>query len=221
MKWLVLLLWMGAAQAADLAGQQHMIELRYVEQDAGDPPYPTRILVTPDFMRMDGGEDGGDFILLDRRRHKLVNVMRGNKLAMVFTPGTLPPKPAGWNPRLDTHKAAPGTQGFSLTVHGVLCNEGVAARRAAADAARAMAELKSVLAATQYRVWRDSPPEMQHDCDLANQVWDSGATLRLGLPLEERDFRGRTRQFESESNPLFKPELFRVPNDIQLTDAPS
>lgn len=221
MKWLVLLLWMGAAQAADLSGQQHMIELRYVEQDVGGPPYPTRILVTPDFMRMDGGEDGSDFILLDRRQHTLFNVMRDNKLAMVFKPGTLPPKPAGWNPKLVTRQAARGTQHFNFSVNGLTCNEGVAAKRAAPDAARAMAELKSVLAATQYRVWRDSPPEMRHDCDLANQVWDSGATLRLGLPLEERDFRGRTRQFESESTPLLKPELFRVPNDIPLTDAPS
>ena len=114
MKWLVLLLWMGVTQAADASGPQYMIELRYVDQDVGDPPYLTRILVTPDFMRMDDGEDGGDFVLLDRRRHKLTNVMRDNKLAMVFSPGTLPPKPAGWNPKLDTHKAAPGTQHFSL-----------------------------------------------------------------------------------------------------------
>ena len=67
----------------------------------------------------------------------------------------------------------------------MVCSEGVAAGRAAPDAARAMAELKAVLAATQYRVWKDSPPEMQHDCDLANQVWESGAILKLGLPLEE------------------------------------
>lgn len=221
MRWLVLLLWMGVTQAAEVSGPQHMIELRYVDQDAGDPPYLTRILVTPDFMRMDSGEDDGDFILLDRRRHKLTNVMHDNKLAMVFTPGTLPPKPAGWKPKLVTHQAVKGTQRFSLTVNGLACNEGVAAKGAAPDVARAMAELKSILAATQYRVWRDSPREMQHDCDLVNQVWDSSATLRLGLPLEERDFRGRTRQFESESNPLLKPELFRVPSDIQLTDVPS
>lgn len=221
MRWLVLLLWMGMTQAADVSGPQHMIELRYRDQDAGDPPYLTRILVTPDFMRMDDGEDDGDFVLLDRQRHKLINVMRGNRLAMVFTPGPLPPKPAGWQPKIVTHQAARGTQRFSLSVNGLTCIEGVAAKRAAPDAVRAMAELKSILAITQYRVWRDSPREMQHDCDLANQVWDSGATLRLGLPLEERDFRGRTRQFESESNPPLKPDLFRVPNDIPLTGAPS
>jgi len=214
--WLALwLLGTSTAHAAD------MISLRYVDQDPGDPPYLTRILVTPDFMRMDGGEDDGDFVLLDRRQHKVINVMRDNKLAMVFTPGTLPPKPAGWKPRLDVQPAARGTRRFSLAVKGVVCSEGVAAQRAAPDAARAMAELKAVLVATQYRVWKDSPREMQHDCDLANQVWESGTTLKLGLPLEEREFSGRSRQFESESKEPLRPELFHVPDGMPEIAAPS
>ena len=87
--------------------------------------------------------------------------------------------------------------------------------------ARAMAELKAVLAATQYRVWKEAPPEMQHPCDLANQVWETGTTLGLGLPLEEREFGGRTRTFESESREPLRPELFRVPERLTAIDAPS
>jgi hypothetical protein len=150
----------------------------------------------------------------------VINVMRDSKMAMVFTPGALPPKPADWKSRLEVKQAARGTQLFSLTVKDVVCSEGVAARAAAPDAARAMAELKAVLAATQHRMWRDSPPELQHDCDLANQVWESGATLTLGLPLEEREFTGRTRQFESEAKQPLQPELFRVPDGMRVISAP-
>ena len=215
MKWAALcLLGASTVQAAD------MIALRYVDQDPGDSPYLTRILVTPDFMRIDGGEDGGDFVLLDRRQQKVINVMRDNKLAMVFTSGTLPPRPAGWKSRLDTHKAAAGTLRYSLSVSKVVCSEGVADKRAP-DAARAMAELRAILAATQYRVWKDSPRDMQHDCDLANQVWESGTTLKLGLPLEEREFTGRTRQLESESKLPLQPDLFRVPDGMTAINAPS
>lgn len=214
--WLCMgLLAMGTVHAAD------MIALRYVDQDPGDPPSLTRILVTPDYLRMDGGENDGDFILLDRRRRLVINVMRENKLAMVFTPGALPSRPPGWKPRIEVGKAARGTQRFSLTVKGIVCSEGVAARRSAPDAARAMAELKSILAVTQYRVWKESPPEIQHDCDLANQVWESGATLKLGLPLEEREYSGRTRQLESESKQPLQPELFRVPDGVAAVNAPS
>ncbi len=205
----------GATQAAD------MTALRYIDQDPGDPPYLTRILLTPGFMRMDDGNDDGDFILLDRQQQKVINVMRGNQMAMVFSAGTLPRRPAGWKPVLDVQAGAPGTRRFNLTLKGVVCSEGVAAERAAPEAARAMAELKSILAPMQYRVWQDTPAEIQHDCDLANQVWASDATLKLGLPLEEREFTGRTRQFESESKQPLRPELFRVPDGIPLIDAPS
>lgn len=211
----LLLLAAGMVHAADMA------VVRYVDQDPGDPPYPTRILVTADFLRMDGGEDGGDFVLLDRRQGRVINVMREAGVAMVFSRGELPSRPAGWNPRLDSEAAAPGTRRFKLVLDGVACSEGIAAAKAAPDTARAMAELKAVLAATQYRVWKEAPPEMQHACDLANQVWETGTTLGLGLPLEEREFSGRTRTFESESREPLRPELFRVPERLTAIDAPS
>jgi hypothetical protein len=215
-RWIVLwFLGVSAAHAAD------MIVLRYVDQDPGGPPYPTRILVTPDFLRMDSGEDAGDFLLLDRRQHKVINIMRERQLAMVFMPGVLPDRPADWKPKLDTRAAAPGTQRFSLSMHGVVCSEGIAARNAAADAARAMAEMKYVLASMQYRVWKESPQELQHDCDLVNLVWESGATLKLGLPLEEREFTGRSRMLESDTRQPLRPGLFRVPDGMASINAPS
>jgi hypothetical protein len=198
-----------------------MTVLRYVDQDPGGEPYLTRILVTPDYLRMDSGEDEGDFFLLDRRQRKLINVMRERGLAMVFLPGTLPPRPADWKPRLETRPAAPGTERFSLSMKEVVCSEGVAARRAAPEAARAMAEMKSVLASMQYRVWKESPPELQYDCDLVNLVWDSGTTLKLGLPLEEREFTGRSRKFESETLQPLQPGLFRLPDGMASINAPS
>lgn len=210
----LLALCMGMAHAAD------MTVLRYVDQDPGGPPYATRILVTPDFMRMDSGEDAGDFTLLDRQKRVVINVMHDSRLAMVFAPGTLPPKPASWNARLVAGKAERGGRRFTLTVKGVACSEGIAAKHAM-DAARAMAEMKAILAATQYRVWKASPPDLQHDCDLANQVWNSGDTLSLGLPLEEREFTGRTRTFESETRLPVDPGLFRVPEGMAQINAPS
>ena len=211
---LLLALCVGMAHAAD------MTVLRYVDQDPGGPPYATRILVTPDFMRMDSGEDAGDFSLLDRRKRVVINVMHDSRLAMVFAPGTLPPKPAGWNARLAEGKAERGGRRFTLTVKGVVCSEGIAVKHVL-DAARAMAEMKAILAATQYRVWKASPPDLQHDCDLANQVWNSGTTLTLGLPLEEREFTGRSRTLESETQLPVDPGLFRVPEGLAQVNAPS
>lgn len=210
-----LLMCAGAAQAAD------MTVLRYTDQDPGDPPYATRILVTPDFLRMDGGEDGGDFVLLDRRRQEVINVMRASRLAMVFSPVSVPARPTNWQTKLELRAADRGRQRYRLVVNGKVCSEGMLAPRIAPVAARAMRELKAVLAATQYRVWKDSPETLQHDCDLANQVWEFGALLKQGLPVEEREFSGRTRQFEGVRRETARPELFRVPEGMPRIDAPS
>lgn len=210
-----LALWAGAAQAAD------MTVLRYVEQDPGDPPYVTRLLVTPDFMRMDSGENEGDFVLLDRRKKKVYNVMLGSGMAMAFAPGRLPAKPASWHARLETRPGAAGTLNYRLLVNQSVCSEGKLAPRAAPDAARAMSELKSVLAVTQYRVWQASPREMQTDCDLANLVWEFGRVLKAGLPLDELEAGGRVRQFESESRMPLAPALFRLPEGLPVLNADS
>jgi hypothetical protein len=210
-----LLLVAGTAQAAD------MTVLRYLDQDAGDPSYVTRILVTADFLRMDGGEDGGDFILLDRRTRRVFNVLHDARMTMQFVPGKLPDRPQPWKARLAAQPGAAGTLRYRLSVGEALCSEGSVAPRAAPDAARALGELKGVLAATQYRVWRDTPREMQHDCDLANLVWDAGAVPGLGLPLEEREFSGKTRRIESQASEPVRPELFHVPDGYAVVHAPS
>lgn len=210
--WLLLLV--GSVQAAD------MTVLHYRDQDPGDPPSPSRVLVTADFLRMDAGDDMGDFVLLDRRARKVFNVLRDNQLAMVFVPGALPPRPSTLTTRLIRKRTDKHTVAFSLQVKGQVCSEGVADRRLALDAARAMAELKTILAATQYRVLRDTPAEMLHECDYVTQVWDAAATLALGVTREERELSGRSRELVKHDRVPLRADLFRLPDGIVERPAP-
>lgn len=206
---------------ASLAQAEDMIEIRYREQDPGDTPFLTRILVTPQFLRMDSGEAEDDFVLLDRQQHQLFNVLRGSNVAMLFKPGTLPPRPAAWKVVNTVQPAAQGTQRYALQVNGTLCAEGKVAKAAHPDAALALTEMKTVLAATQYGVWMASPPELQHDCDLANLVWEFGTALELGLPLEEEEFTGRRRELEFEGRVPLQSALFKLPDGMPVMAAPT
>lgn len=218
MKRVALAAWLLLASSAHAAD---MVALRYLDQDAGDPPYLTRILVTPAFLRMDGGEHSGDFVLLDRRAQRVFNVMREARVTMVLAAGNVPRKPETWKARIERRAGASGTLRYRLVLGDMVCSEGSVAPRAAPDAARALAELKTVLAATQYRAWRDTPPEMRHDCDLANLVWEAGAVPGLGLPLEEREFSGRSRMLQQEAREPLQPLLFQLPQGFAVVDAPS
>lgn len=58
-----------------------MSELNYQDADPGTAAYRTRILVTPDYLRMDTGNDNGDFVLLKRSSGELLNVIRSEQRA--------------------------------------------------------------------------------------------------------------------------------------------
>ncbi len=214
MKWLGALYF--AATTAQAAG---MIELSYVDQDRGDAPYPTRILITPDFLRMDGGESGGDFVLLDRKRQQVVNVMRASGTALVFRRAELPSRPLGWKASQRVTRATEGNR-VRVSVKGVECSDTTTAKGLHPDAVRALTELKTVLAERQYATWKVTPSDLQYDCDLANQVWEFKTPLKYGLPVSERDFGGRTRRLQTHRIVPAKPELFKLPADVSLRDAP-
>lgn len=221
MRWVFLLCACGIALLAGLVHAGGMTVLHYQDQDPGDPPTQTRILVTADFLRMDAGEDVGDFVLLDRRARTVFNVMRDNQLAMTFVPGTLPLRPATYASRLIQKPGLKQTREFSMQLNGQTCSEGRADSRLAPDAARAMAELKVVMAATQYRVLRDTPAEMRHECDFATQVWDADTPLSLGVTREERDFSGRSRQLLRHERVPLRADLFQLPRGVIVRPAPS
>jgi hypothetical protein len=210
---LLLALVAGAAHAAD------MVRLDYEDQEPGAAPYPTRILVTRDFLRMDDGDDGGDFVLLDRKRHAVVNVLRSAGVAMVFRRGRVPQPPPRWKAVKAVTPVAGGSR-VRVRVGGVECSDVTTARGVFPDAVAALRELKTVLAERQYATWQATPPELQHDCDLANQVWEFAAALRYGLPVSERDFSGRTRHLRAHATLPQATSLFAVPADVVVRDAP-
>jgi len=65
-------------------------EVIYHDQDPGSEPYVTRILVNERFMRLDDGQDGGDFVLFDRKKGEVVNVLHEMKVLMRVTGKPLP-----------------------------------------------------------------------------------------------------------------------------------
>lgn len=84
-----------------------------------------------------------------------------------------------------------------------------------------MAELKTVMAATQYRVLRDTPAEMRHECDFATQAWDAATPLALGVTREERDFSGRSRQLLRNERVPQRAGLFQLPRGLAVRSAPT
>jgi hypothetical protein len=198
-----------------------MIDLRYQDSEDGTPAYPTRILVTDRYLRMDDGHDDADFVLFDRKTGKVANVLHERKMLIAMHDSKLPKAPShAYRVEKKVTPVREGTVRVQVLADGKLCSETVAAAKLFPDAARALAEYKAALAYTQWVTYRNTPAELRQDCELVHHVWQTDLALSQGVPLEERDYAGRIRQYVGGEKRALKPELFRLPKDYELIQLP-
>lgn len=198
-----------------------MLELRYQDQDPGSEPYLTRILISDRFVRLDGGEDSGDFVLFDRKSRRVVNVLHDQKILMRMHNRPLPrTRPQDYKLDEKTTPVKKGTLRVQVLADGKLCSETVSAKGLQPDAVRALSEYKSALAYTQLQTYLNTPADLRQACDLAHHVWDTGRALSYGLPIEERDYEGRLRQFSGSAMKRLNPALFKLPKGYVTMQPP-
>lgn len=189
-----------------------MLVLYYRDQDPGAPSYLSRILITPQFLRVDDGADESDFVLLKRKTGEVTNVLHSMKTNMRIRNKTLPvaARPV-WHAEERVEEVRSGTNRVTVLANGKVCSQTVAAEKLLPDAAKALAEYKAALAWTQYQTYQNTETDMRQDCDLVHHVWDTGLALSHGLPIEELDYAGRSRQLEKQGREKLRPGLFKLP----------
>lgn len=194
-----------------------MSELNYQDADPGAAPYRTRILVTPDYLRMDAGDDKGDFALLNRANGELLNVIRSERRAYRYqTRKIVLAKPQPWKITQIVKQLAPTTRQFIWSVNGKPCGQITAAVTLLPDTARALQQYWRALVPSQSQTWQHTPAELRNECDLARYVFEIPRLFQYGLPLEDIASDGRTRHYESDRQVPLQMDLFRVPKDYQL-----
>lgn len=198
-----------------------MTELRYQDQDPGSEPYMTRILITERFLRLDGGHDKGDFVLFDRKSRHVVNVLHDQKILMRMHNRPLPDtRPLSYKVEEKVSPVNQRTIRVQLFADEKLCSETVSDQAMLPGAAKAMAEYKNALAYTQLQTYLNTPAELRQPCDLVHHVWESGRSLAYGLPIEERDYAGRVRQFSGSAMKRLDPGLFKLPKGYVTMQPP-
>jgi hypothetical protein len=198
--------------------------LWYLEQEAGNEPYRVRYLVTADFMRSDDGNDGNDFVLLDRRQRQIYNVVPENASVLVIDGNGEPPQvPVTLS--LDVQESsdpqAPKLEGrqpltMVLSADGDVCQSAVVVPGLLDDVRAAFREFAQVLAVQQARTLGNTPVEFQTPCFLARDVYAGDFHLGTGFPLLEWNGRGTRRELlDYERNVPLADALFVVPDDLR------
>ncbi|WJW74505.1 hypothetical protein QVG61_08260 [Thiohalobacter sp. IOR34] len=198
------------------------IKLIYQEQEEGTAVYPVRILVTPGFLRIDEGEDGGDFVLLDRAKRTVYSVAQDNASILVIRDSEVDGRQA---PAIAVERqvetAAPRIAGRAVSsvavrAGGELCMTASVVPGLLPEAAAALAEYQHVLAARQFRDLEMTPSAQRTPCFLANYVYANARHLELGLPVQEQVRNGRRRLLmDFDARAEVDAGLFELPPGLQ------
>lgn len=218
-----------SATAAEVDPRVSTTLLLWQEQEPGIEPYPTRMLVTADYLRTDEGRADSDYLLFDRKTGQLFNVVHDDSSVLVIDAAPLPVD-AGPRPELDIEvredTEAPKINGktvqfFRARHQGELCSQATVVPGMLPDVNAALRALRAVLSGRQFRDLHKMPEEYQTPCFLAAYIYAVDQPLSIGMPIQESIEGGIKRVLLDYKKEQSMPaSLFSVPQDYRLERIP-
>ena len=165
--------------------------LEYQVHEAGSPPYTSRFLVTPRWLRLDQGEGSDGYLLYDRRTGVIHDVSDEDRTVLEIDPpraGRSPPQGMRLEIVPIADPEAPTIAGiaprhYRLRAGGGECQEIVVLPGVMDSAVKAWREFIARLADQQALELSAGPSAGEDACDLLTHVYAPEKGLKLGLPV--------------------------------------
>jgi len=196
--------------------------LTFMEREGGAEVFvTTRMLVTPQFLRIDDGEGTADFVLYDRSARVIYSSTADTRSILVVPAAAVDIEPPvaltneveTFQPDGNPSPVGEKVRGLRLRTNGQTCWELVVADGVADDARRALAEFARALAGEHARVLALTPPDLRSACGMANDVFDPARQYADGFPVRSKDMRGNQRLLTAVQNAVsVDPALFELPS---------
>jgi len=217
---LVLAACSGSEPSPQTLGPNRAELILFQDEEKDIQPYLTRVIVTDDFMRIDDGHDGSDFVLFDRNKQVVFNVVHGDQSILVVRAKPVTVK-SPLKLTLDAHRMdypdAPSIGGkspvqYDLFVNGKVCTHVVAVPGLLEPAVAAMREFRRTLSGQHAENLPKTPVDMLDPCFLADDVFHPGRVLQYGFPLRQWAANGKKRSLmDFKTDFKADPKLFVLP----------
>lgn len=203
--------------------------LVYRVSEPGLEPYFSRMIVTPEYVRLDeGGNVGDGYTLYERASGSIYNVSgeEGSVLQLRTLEKT---PPAGvalkLEERVETDPDAPRVGGVrpvrvQLLVNGVVCRELMVVDGIMQPAIQGLKEFREALALFQAASLHTWPEASRTPCDLAELVYAPTRGLAHGLAVQDHSATMSQSLVDFEQNYDAAEELFVLPADYARIEMP-
>lgn len=207
-----------------LAVETEVTVLMFSEQDSQtEPAYISRMLLSRDFLRLDDGDNHGDFALFDRKTGTIYSVNHEDQRTLVIPLQPVlaaPPKPLRHDieeldagvPDVDGRKVSR----YYMFTNGNRCMEVYAVPGYYDDATQALAAFARTLAGQHAKTIAAMPDLVNADCDMANNVFEPDRYLSKGFPVRQKDYAERTRSLVSvKEKVIIDSSVFELPEGYE------
>jgi hypothetical protein len=209
----------GFATCAPALAANGAVIVDFRDHESGIAPYRTRVIVTPDYMRIDDGKISNDFVLFDRRARVIYSSSSyDQRILVVRGDNKKYPKPSRLVTRVETVKEKlPKVSGHAvihhvLRVNGKVCYDFYSAAGLLPRVVQAMKEFQRVLVSEHGAMLKISPPGTTSVCDAVNNVYRPTAFLDYGFPVRATNDEDRLRQLvDYHEHQKADPAWFRLP----------
>ncbi|MBI3775059.1 MAG: hypothetical protein HY273_05815 [Gammaproteobacteria bacterium] len=199
------------------------VSLLYAEKETGSSESALRLFVNAEFIRIDDQTAPNDYILFDRKKRTIYNVMTAEKSVSIISPRAVTaasPIPIAYteekNESAAITRGAENTKGYyyKFFANGVACYNVVVAEDFLPDVVKAFAEFRTVLAGEHATALGNLPPDRLDACDLALNIFYPARHLEFGFPVREWNDKGYSKFLrEARHGVIIDPALLTIPAD--------
>lgn len=210
---------------AESAAQTRADLAMFLEEEPGIEAYPTRMLVTEDFLRMDDGVDGGDFILFDRKARTISSVSHANQSILRIYPHAVTiesPIELEHEEVSRTDPNAPTIGGrapvhLQFTTNDETCVQVMAVPGLLENVRAALIEYRETLAGEQSLNLYKTPADLQTPCMLSDLIFAPSRHLQGGFPVQQWDPSGYSRALvDYREDAVVDSALFEIPLEYSV-----
>jgi len=202
--------------------------VKYQILESNIKPYTSRMIVTPNRVRMDDDEDRGNYLLFSRSSGLIESVNHEEQTILVIAPKAVPieePFPLTQKTEKIPLNDVPAIAGiiplqFQLSVNGEHCQSIVSAKGLLPDVVEAWRQFRRVLAGEHAATLPYIPADQQSGCDLALNTFAPEWFLDFGLPVQSMEVGGKGMLLiDYNPDESIAPELFSLPKEYRRYSA--
>lgn len=192
----------------------------YQEEEQGiEKPYLTRIIVNPQFLRIDEGRNNSSFVLYDRSDKIVYSVVHENQSIMIITRNSVQgrlSKEIKHNSVTKQDKNLPRIGGNSVvqliqSANNQECHNYMLVPNVLPKLVSAFQEYRSVLAGQHWINLAKTPKEMQDPCFTVYDIYKHSAHLKYGLVVRAWNKKKRKQLVDYKKDIPVNSALFVLP----------